>query len=84
MKAASKIEHPTIKKFMSPTCVFISQCYTLVDNSTCGNDLYIGGCQLLNKEYAAGNHDKYHARREAIEKKITRWLEEAIRIKEVK
>lgn len=77
MEAAAKIKDPSIKTFSSPTSVFISQCFTLVDKTNCRNNVYLGGCQLLNREYAAGNVDDCIARIEATTTKLNRWLEEA-------
>ena len=77
MDAAAKIKDPIIRTFSSPTSVFMSQCFTLVDKTNPRNNVYLGGCQLLNREYAVGNVDDCIARIEVTTIKFNRWLEEA-------
>lgn len=77
MEAAAKIDNPTIKTFNDPDCVFISECFMLVDRTNCRNDVYIGGHQLLQREYDAGNVDDCIDRIVATRIKLNRWIEES-------
>lgn len=77
IEAAKRIKNPSIKTFSNPSSPLLSQCFTLIDKSNCRNDLYLGGCQLSQKEYDEGNADSCIARIEVAENKFNRWLKEA-------